>query len=72
LADSGDGIEDANFEEALANAAILRLYTLVEWCEETTKNLSSLRTGPKTSFWDRVFESQINSAIEKTKAFYLR
>jgi leucyl-tRNA synthetase len=33
LADSGDGIEDANFEEKLANAAILRLHTLVEWCQ---------------------------------------
>jgi hypothetical protein len=35
-------------------------------------NQASLRTGPATSFWDRVFESQINGAIEKTKAFYAR
>lgn len=34
LADAGDGIEDANFEEYSANAAILRLHTLKEWCEE--------------------------------------
>lgn len=33
LADAGDGIEDANFEEKTANAAILRLYTLFEWCQ---------------------------------------
>lgn len=33
LADAGDGIEDANFEESTANAAILRLHTLVDWCE---------------------------------------
>lgn len=33
LADAGDGIEDANFEEKTANAAIMRLYTLIEWCE---------------------------------------
>jgi len=33
LADAGDAIEDANFEEATANAAILRLFTLKEWCE---------------------------------------
>lgn len=33
LADAGDSIEDANFEEATANAAILRLRTLIDWCE---------------------------------------
>lgn len=33
LADAGDSIEDANFEETTANAAILRLKTLLEWCE---------------------------------------
>lgn len=33
LADAGDSIEDANFEETTANAAILRLKTLIEWCE---------------------------------------
>src|SRR5205085_7101824 len=33
LADAGDSIEDANFEEATANASILRLFTLKEWTE---------------------------------------
>lgn len=33
LADSGDGIEDANFEEKNANANILRVHTLLSWCE---------------------------------------
>ena len=33
LADAGDGIEDANFDEKNANAAILRLFTLIEWCQ---------------------------------------
>ena len=33
LADSGDGIEDANFEEKNANANILRIHTLLSWCE---------------------------------------
>lgn len=35
LADAGDAIEDANFEESTANAAILRLFNLKEWCEVT-------------------------------------
>ena len=33
LADAGDGIEDANFSLESANAAILRLHTIIEWCE---------------------------------------
>ncbi len=31
LADAGDSLDDANFDEKVANAAILRLYTLEEW-----------------------------------------
>jgi leucyl-tRNA synthetase len=33
LADAGDGLDDANFDEKNANASILRLHTLIEWCE---------------------------------------
>ena len=49
LADAGDGIEDANFDEKVANAAILRMHTLIEWCtvrangSEATLLLSNLR-----------------------------
>ncbi|KAF2754237.1 leucyl-tRNA synthetase [Pseudovirgaria hyperparasitica] len=34
LADGGDGVEDANFEENVANAIILKLYELRKWIEE--------------------------------------
>lgn len=43
LADAGDSIEDANFVESTADAAILRLYTFIEWVKVATK--STLRTG---------------------------
>lgn len=33
LADAGDGLDDANFDEKTANATILRLHTLIDWCE---------------------------------------
>lgn len=33
LADAGDGVEDANFDEKTANANILRVHTLLQWCE---------------------------------------
>ena len=31
LADAGDGLEDANFMFEMADAALLRLYSQVEW-----------------------------------------
>ncbi|CAF3565723.1 unnamed protein product [Rotaria socialis] len=34
LADAGDSIEDANFEEEMAQAQLLRLYTFIEWVKE--------------------------------------
>lgn len=70
LADAGDGIEDANFEEKTANANILRLHTLLDWCEEMIKNKDSLRTGPKDSFWDKAFANEMNNAIQVTNEAY--
>ena len=70
LADAGDSVEDANFDESNANAAILRLTTLKEWCEEVAKTKDSLRTGPTDSFFDQAFENEMNSLIEETYEFY--
>lgn len=70
LADAGDTIEDANFDEANANAAILRLTTLKEWCEEQVKNQDSLREGEYASFFDEAFENEMNDLIEKTYEQY--
>ncbi|XP_060564923.1 leucine--tRNA ligase, cytoplasmic-like [Ruditapes philippinarum] len=69
LADAGDGIEDANFVEVMAEAGLLRLYTLLEWVREMITIRSSLRTGAFT-FNDRVFESEINLSIEVTQKHY--
>ncbi|PWA01672.1 hypothetical protein BB558_002217 [Smittium angustum] len=41
LADAGDGLEDANFEMATANASILRLYSFIEWA----MGVYSIKTG---------------------------
>jgi len=74
LADAGDGIEDANFEEKTANAAILRLHTLLDWAEEvvTGETRAKLRPAdsPKDSYHDKVFENEINDLIAQTKAHY--
>lgn len=78
MADAGDSMDDANFEESNANAAILRLTKELTWVEEVMDNLDTFRTGNAreamgslgTNFFDRVFENEINIAVEKcTRAF---
>lgn len=70
LADAGDSLEDANFDETNANAAILRLFNLKEWSEEVLKNSDSLRSGPKDTFFDKAFDNEINQLIEETQKAY--
>lgn len=45
LADAGDSVEDANFVENTADAAILRLFTFIGWVKEIIATEASLRTG---------------------------
>ncbi|KAF6081621.1 hypothetical protein HJG60_007525 [Phyllostomus discolor] len=70
LADAGDTVEDANFVETMADAGILRLYTWVEWVKEMVTNRDSLRSGPDSTFNDRVFASEMNAGIIKTDQNY--
>ncbi|EIW76689.1 leucine-tRNA ligase [Coniophora puteana RWD-64-598 SS2] len=70
LADAGDSVEDANFDEKTANAQILRIHTLLSWCEDMLKPEAKLRTGPKNSYHDRVFEEEINDLLSTTKGHY--
>ncbi|KAI8873895.1 putative leucine--tRNA ligase, cytoplasmic [Ramicandelaber brevisporus] len=71
LADAGDSpINDANFEEATANAAILRLYGQLEWVAEVLgEGASQLRTG-ELNFQDRVFEQEMISLLHSAYAAY--
>ncbi|KAJ3341586.1 cytosolic leucyl tRNA synthetase [Gonapodya sp. JEL0774] len=71
LADSGDTMDDANFVSTTANAAILRLFTQKEFCEEVAEQArqGNLRTGP-FNFADKVFESDINKAVSSTQKNY--
>ncbi|KAJ7222478.1 hypothetical protein GGX14DRAFT_428848 [Mycena pura] len=70
LADAGDGIEDANFDEKSANANILRVHTLVQWCQDMIKDEANLRHGPKDAYHDVVFEHEINELINITQSHY--
>ena len=69
LADAGDGVEDANFEETVANSSILRLYTLKEWIEDVVKD-KSLRTGPADGFWDKLFDNEMNGLVHEARKHY--
>ncbi|KAL4230623.1 Leucine--tRNA ligase [Mactra antiquata] len=66
LADAGDGVEDANFVEMMAEAGLLRLYTYLEWVNDMLAIKDTLRTG-KYTYNDRVFDSEINMTIEVTQ-----
>jgi len=72
LADSGDTTEDANFLDETVDTAVLRIYTQVEWIKETIANLETFRAGEPHSFFDLIFESEINRAISQTEANYER
>ncbi|KAG0159749.1 hypothetical protein PDIDSM_7273 [Penicillium digitatum] len=69
FADAGDSIEDANFEESVANSNILRLHTLKEWIEEVAKD-ETLRTGPADAFADKLFNNELNSLVRETQKHY--
>ena len=73
IADAGDSVEDANFVDQTADAALLRLHTQLEWTKEMIAAMPTMRTGEFT-FSDRVFEAQINLAVnlsDKAYAGYL-
>ena len=48
LADGGDGIDDANFEETTANATVLKLFELKRWIESMIQHARLLK--PKEEF----------------------
>jgi len=70
LADAGDGVDDANFVFETANAAILRLTKEIAWYEDNLTAESSMRTGPPSTYADRVFANEINIAIKTTEQNY--
>ncbi|KAG5518585.1 hypothetical protein PMAC_002981 [Pneumocystis sp. 'macacae'] len=70
MADAGDSLDDANFEETTANSAILRLHTLGIWCEEQIKKLDNYRTG-EMNFHDNTFENEMNELIQVTYDHYV-
>jgi leucyl-tRNA synthetase len=70
LADAGDGVTDANFEEDVADNNVLRLFNLREWCEEVVKDQDQLRTGELNLFQDALFNNEMNSLVAEAQKHY--
>ncbi|GFS89453.1 leucine--tRNA ligase, cytoplasmic [Nephila pilipes] len=70
LADAGDGIEDANFVESMADAGVLRLYSFLEWVKEMIAAKDQLRSTTEETFNDKVFFNEINHCIVESERNY--
>lgn len=74
LADAGDSIEDANFDEKNAEAQLLRLYNFLEWSKEVLENSSADKENSFDSenltYFDRIFKNEINRLIQLTEQAY--
>ncbi|KAL1316677.1 hypothetical protein HN51_068846 [Arachis hypogaea] len=70
LADAGDGVDDANFAFETVNTAILKLTKEIAWYEDVLAAESSMRTGPPSTYADRVFANDINIAVKTTEQNY--
>ncbi|KAM7535050.1 hypothetical protein Aperf_G00000104543 [Anoplocephala perfoliata] len=75
LADAGDTLEDANMEESMAEAGLLRLYALYEWIKTTIHALedptaADFRTGVPELHADKVFENDLRRAVASADAHY--
>ena len=69
LADAGDTVEDANFVTSSAEAAILRLYTFVEWVKEMIAD-KALATRSSHTFHDNVFCNELNLKVTQANDAY--
>lgn len=77
LADAGDATDDANFDEKVANQAIMRLHNLREWCEKhvpaPSKELSvealSIKESSDSNL-DRMFLNEMNGLVLAAKKAY--
>ena len=65
-------MDDANFTTKTAIAALLKLYAQIKWTEEIIATKDNLKSGNPTSFFDKVFDSQMNKAIKDTDRHYQR
>lgn len=75
LADAGDSLDDANFDEETANAAILKLFTLEQWIKDhlppagfdfATFDLATLGN------WDKIVYNECKKVSKEAQQNYSR
>eukprot|EP01066_Platyproteum_vivax_P016816 Platyproteum_vivax@DN7231_c0_g1_i1.p1 len=72
LADSGDGVEDSNFEKACANQLILRLTAFEVFVQELVNGDTPLRPADSPLTWmDRLFLNEMKGMTNLAKDAYL-
>lgn len=66
LADAGDGLEDANFDETVANSNILRIFELRQWCESVIFDARLLKDGETYAQIKDSERHKNNDSIQRT------
>lgn len=72
IADAGDTLDDANFEESVANAAIIKLFVLEGWIKQhAVHDCDISKHNPEEySLWDRIVDNELNLILQRvTKAY---
>ena len=73
LAEAGDGVDDANFDEELANSNILKLYSLKQWIESQTAVTSSetlVIDFKKLPWIERAFLNEMSECVGEAERAY--
>lgn len=77
VADAGDTLAKANFDERFADQRIKDLITMESWMTKTIKKMMTEDSAldfkdakEQMDTWDRIFDNQINYSIEMTTQFY--
>jgi len=73
LCDAGDTLDDANFDEAVANAAIMKLFVLDGWIQTnfTKEPLDFSKDDPSQyTLWDKLLMNEISKALTDAHKSY--
>lgn len=72
MADAGDTLDDANFDDKVANASIMKLFVLEGWVEKfmPKEGLDFAQDTPSENLWDNLMLNEINRALASAKQDY--
>ena len=73
LADAGDGLDDANFDETVANASVLKLFILEEWIKKSVPADGvdfAAEEYANLSEWDKIMINEARKVSKEAKAAY--